>query len=59
MIAKLVVWSQDRSSALVKLRQALRHYNVSMQDIVFHWSWSSCFNSGTGNLWYVWVCHYV
>jgi len=29
MIAKLVVWSEDRRTALMKLRQALRGYNVS------------------------------
>jgi len=29
MIAKLVVWSEDRQTALQKLRQALRGYNVS------------------------------
>ena len=28
MIAKLVIWSEDRRSALMKLRQALRGYNV-------------------------------
>jgi len=28
MIAKLVVWSEDRRSALHKLRHALRGYNV-------------------------------
>ena len=31
MIAKLVVWSEDRYSALQKLQQALRGYNVSRQ----------------------------
>jgi len=29
MIAKLVVWSEDRQTALHKLQQALRAYNVS------------------------------
>jgi len=29
MIAKLVVWSEDRRTALHKLQQALRGYNVS------------------------------
>jgi len=29
MIAKLVVWSEDRQTALHKLQQALRGYNVS------------------------------
>jgi len=30
MIAKLVVWSEDRRTALMKLRHALRGYNVSI-----------------------------
>jgi len=30
MIAKLVVWSEDRQTALHKLQQALRAYNVSI-----------------------------
>ena len=36
MIAKLVVWSDDRSSALIKLQSRLREYNVrqSCCDIV-------------------------
>lgn len=29
MIAKLVVWGEDRSAALKKLRYCLRQYNVS------------------------------
>lgn len=29
MIAKLVVWGEDRSAALQKLRYCLRQYNVS------------------------------
>ena len=31
MIAKLVVWSSDRTSALDKLRKALRDYHVSVE----------------------------
>ena len=29
LIAKLVVWSEDRTSALKKLRDSLLHYQVS------------------------------
>lgn len=28
MIAKLIVWAEDRQSALIKLQQALREYNI-------------------------------
>jgi 3-methylcrotonyl-CoA carboxylase alpha subunit len=31
MIAKLVVWDKDRTSALRKLRQNLQNYQVCMQ----------------------------
>ena len=34
MIAKLVVWSEDRRTALHKLQQALRGYNVSQLNTV-------------------------
>ena len=30
MIAKLIVWSNDRTSALQKIRTSLKHYNVSI-----------------------------
>jgi len=32
MIAKLVVWSQDRQSALKKLTESLKHYQVLDED---------------------------
>ena len=32
MIAKLVVWAEDRSSALRKIRSGLKEYNVSVID---------------------------
>ena len=31
MIAKLVVWAEDRSAALRKTRSALKQYNVRMR----------------------------
>ena len=31
MIAKLVVWAEDRGTALKKLRNSLQHYQVSIQ----------------------------
>lgn len=33
MIAKLVVWGEDRSAALKKLRYCLRQYNVSRRRV--------------------------
>ncbi len=36
MIAKLVVWADERTSALQKLRSALAEYNVSQK------SWYGC-----------------
>ena len=38
MIAKLVVWSQDRSAALRKLKSCLREFNVSQQVKGQDWS---------------------
>jgi 3-methylcrotonyl-CoA carboxylase alpha subunit len=36
MIAKLVVWSSDRSSALNKIRAKLREYEVSVDLVYIH-----------------------
>lgn len=35
MIAKLVVWAEDREAALRKLRYSLHQYNVSKRNLVW------------------------
>ena len=36
MIAKLVVWAEDRNAALKRITAALKEYNVSLQPIGVH-----------------------
>lgn len=42
MIAKLVVWGEDRSAALKKLRYSLRQYNVRYKYTLGCTLWMSC-----------------
>lgn len=46
MIAKLVVWAEDREAALRKLRYSLRQYNVSKRNPV----WFPCLNKALEHL---------